>query len=352
MPCSLFFMVKRFLVLASLLTVFFGCVCAQSLFPKPSYPVRVIFDTDFGPDYDDVGAITLLHCFADSGYVRILATMASSKHKNVAAAINVFNTYFNRPEIPIGVVRGQAVELGDKQHWTDSVNSRYPHKIKNNQEVPDALLLYRKILAAQPDHSVTIITVGFLTNLANLLESPRDVYSTLNGYELVSRKVSNLVCMAGRFPRGNEFNLAQDVKSSKKVLAEWPTPILFSGFEIGQKIKTGIPLIHNEEIRESPVKDVFAICIPMAKEDSAGRMSWDETAVFVAVKGWQNYYELETGKCRINAHGVNEWMHSGNPDAHLVEKMSPVLMSQIINQLVMHQPVERGSGRSGSLTGK
>ena len=160
----------------------------------------VIFDTDFGPDYDDVGAINFLHGFADSGYIKILATMASSKHKNAAAAINVFNTYFNRPEIPIGVVRGNVVELGDKQHWTDSVISRYPHKIRSNGEAEDALDLYRKILSSQPDRSVTIITVGFLTNLAHLLESAPDQYSTLNGPDLIKKKVIGLICMAGRFP--------------------------------------------------------------------------------------------------------------------------------------------------------
>jgi pyrimidine-specific ribonucleoside hydrolase len=325
-------------------TCFFICcfntVRPQSGFPVPAYPLHVIFDTDFGPDYDDVGAITLLHCFADSNYIRILATMASSKHKNAAAAINVFNTYFNRPGIPIGVVRGKAVELGDKQHWTDSIINRYPHLIQDNSEVPDALELYRKTLAAQPDHSVTIITVGFLTNLANLLESPPDSISSLNGYDLIKRKVSNLVCMAGRFPTGREFNLDQDVASTKKVLENWPTNILFSGFDIGQKIKTGLPLIHNNEIRHSPVKDVFAICIPMATEDSAGRMSWDETAVLVAVKGWQNYYNLEYGHCEINPGGYNDWKKTGTNQAHLVEKISPRTMTDIINQLMMHQPTK------------
>src|SRR6185369_2563850 len=136
----------------------------------------------------------------------ILATIASSKHKNVAAAISVFNTYFNRPDIPIGVVSGNALTLGDHQHWTDTVISRYPHPIKNNAEAQDALLLYRKLLASQPDHSVTIITVGFLTNLANLLNSGKDQYSPLNGYDLVKRKVNRLVSMAGRFPSGGEFN--------------------------------------------------------------------------------------------------------------------------------------------------
>ena len=165
---------RGFLIL--IFICFYCCARSQSEFPAPRYPLHVIFDTDFGPDYDDVGAITLLHGFADSGYIRILATMASSKHKNAAAAINVFNTYFNRPEIPIGIVRGNAVVLGDKQHWTDSVINRYPHKIRSNDDAEDALELYRKIIASQPDHSVTMITVGFLTNLANLLESGPDKY--------------------------------------------------------------------------------------------------------------------------------------------------------------------------------
>ena len=333
-------MFKRTFFLISLLFIYVSTVRSQSPFTPTNYPLSVIFDTDFGPDYDDVGAITLLHTFADSGYIRILATIASSKHKNAASALNVFNTYFKKPEIPIGVVRGNAVDLGDKQHWTDSVISRYPHQIQNNQKVPDALDLYRRILAVQPDHSVTIITVGFLTNLAHLLLSGPDSNSSLSGIELVKRKVSNLVCMAGRFPSGKEFNLDQDVSSSKKVLADWPGNILFSGFEIGQKIKTGLPLIQNEKIQHSPVKDVFAICIPLAAEDSAGRMSWDETAVFVAVKGWKNYYELQTGTCEINTDGLNSWTSGETTRARLIEKLPPQEMSAIINQLIMHQPVK------------
>ncbi|HEY2348510.1 MAG TPA: nucleoside hydrolase [Puia sp.] len=332
-------MLHRPFFLIFIFICFFSSAWSQTAFPAPEYRMHVIFDTDFGPDYDDVGAITLLHAFADSGYIRILAMVASSKYKNVAAAINVFNTYFNRPDIPIGVVQGNAVALGDKQHWTDSILIRYPHKIQNNDEAENALDLYRRILASQPDHSVSIITVGFLTNLANLLESGPDKYSKLNGADLVRKKVKSLVCMAGRFPTGREFNLDQDPASSKKLMSSWPEPILFSGFEIGQKIKTGLPLIHDDRIRHSPVKDVFAQCIPMSAEDSSGRMSWDETAVFVAVRGWRNYYDLQMGDCRISSDGSNEWINSGKMKAHLVEKKSPREIEAIINHLIMHQPV-------------
>jgi hypothetical protein len=74
---------------------------------KQAAPVSIIFDSDMGPDYDDVGAITLLHAFADSGYVKILATVASTKYEGVAAVFDAFNTYFKRPDIEIGVPKGR-----------------------------------------------------------------------------------------------------------------------------------------------------------------------------------------------------------------------------------------------------
>ncbi|MEJ0107086.1 MAG: hypothetical protein WDO19_33120 [Bacteroidota bacterium] len=143
--------------------------------------------------------------FADKGEAKILATIASTKYEGVAAVLDVFNTFFNRSDIPIAVPKGKALELKDWQHWTDTLIANYPHTIKNNDEVPDAIDLYRNVLSAQPDKSVTIVTVGFLTNLSNLLQSNPDKYSSLNGKELVQKKVKQLVCMAARFPAGKEF---------------------------------------------------------------------------------------------------------------------------------------------------
>ena len=298
----------------------------------------VIFDSDMGPDYDDVGAIAMLHAFADSGYIRILATVASTKYKGVASVFNVLNTYFNRPDMPIGVPKNNGLELKDWQHWTDTLLAKYPHHIKSNNDVPEATALYRKLLASQPDKSVTIITVGFFTNLANLLQSAPDEFSKLNGSDLVHKKVSRLVSMAGRFPSGKEFNVEKDAAASQIVFSQWPTPILLSGFEIGQKIKVGLPLISNKKISGSPVKDVFRICIPQAKEDSAGRMSWDETAVLVAVKDYRNYYTTKGGRMIVNADGGNTWDGGGRGHAYLVEKLSFEKVRDEIQKLIQHQP--------------
>jgi inosine-uridine nucleoside N-ribohydrolase len=307
---------------------------------KPD-PVPIIFDSDMGPDYDDVGAIALLHAMADSGHAKILATVASTKYEGVAAIFEIFNSYFKKPEILIGVPKGKASELKDGQHWTDTLLQNYPHTIKKNDDVMDAIEVYRKVLASQPDKSVTIVTTGFLTNLYNLLISPSDKYSKLEGKNLVKQKVKQLVCMAGWFPSGSEFNVKIDAAASQYVFNNWQTPILFSGFEIGWPIRTGLPLINNASIKNSPVKDVFRISIPMNPQDSAGRMSWDQTAVLVAIKGYQPWYKIEKGKIAVADDGSNTWLKEPSSHSYLVEALPAKTVAEFINKLMMHQPVQQ-----------
>lgn len=322
----------------SLLIIFISL--SGNLFAQKTHikPVPIIFDSDIGPDYDDAGAITILHVLEDRGEAKILATIASNKYEGIAAVLDVFNTYFNRSQIPIGVPKGKAVDLRDSQHWTDTLLSKYLHKIKYNNEVQDAVEVYRKVLAEQPDHSVTIVTVGFLTNLANLLKTTADEFSPLDGSSLVKKKVKLLVSMAGKFPSGKEFNIIKDAASSKEALEEWPTPVIFSGFEIGEKVKTGLPLIHNNKIDNSPVKDAFRISIPKSPSDAAGRMSWDETAVLVAVRGHRPFYKLRSGKIKIADDGTNSWDENGKGQYYLVEKKSPKKVQKVIDHLMMQLP--------------
>lgn len=301
-------------------------------------PVSIIFDSDIGPDYDDVGALTILHAMQQKGEAKILATVASNKYEGIAAVLDVFNTYWGEPDIPIGVPKGWAVDMSDPPHWSDTILAKYPHQIDSNNQAPDAVEVYRKALAVQPDHSVTIVSVGFLTNLGNLLQSKGDNYSPLTGQELVKKKVKLLVSMAGAFPSGKEFNMDHDPKASKEVFENWPTPVIFSGFEIGEHIKTGLPLVRNDSIHHDPAKDVFRISIPMNPIDSAGRMSWDETTALVAVRGYKPYFSLHPGRIIVNNDGSNGWDDHGKGHYYLVQKESPDKVADVINQLMMQVP--------------
>jgi len=315
--------------------------CSNQSKDKTQNPVKIIFDSDLGPDYDDVGALAFLHAMADSGKAEILATIASNKHPLVAPSIEVINTYFNRPGIPIGGVKSQGVNIGSPYCWADTLVARYPHTLKSTDEAADAVGLYRKILNGQPDNSVTIVTVGFLTNMSNLLKSQPDDISQLSGMDLVKKKIKRLVSMAGRFPEGREFNVYMDSTSSLHVFNHWPGEIVFTGFEIGWEIRTGLRLIKSD-IKNSPVKDVFSISIPKSEEDKSGRMSWDETAVLIGVYGTDGFFDTVRGKIIVNRDGSNKWEDNPAGNHLYVKQKMPVEdMAKFIEDRMMHQPIKK-----------
>ena len=325
--------------LFTIIFLFINC----SLFAQKQQPVSIIFDTDIAPDYDDVGAMALLHAFADMGKAKILATMSSNAFETTAPTISVLNTYFNRPGIPIGITKTALPNKDCSQQWAQAIISKYPHALKSNDEAMDAVKLYRKILSSQPDKSVTIISVGFFTNLAGLLNSKSDEYSKLNGMALVKKKVKRLVSMAARIDKdgksGYEFNVMVDAAASQKVFADWPTPVTISGFEIGEKILTGIRLINNETIQNSPVKDAFQIAL--AKDNNKlGRNSWDETAVLVAVLGIEPYFGFRKLNFEIKDDG-RDVVIPGEKFIYLTFKQSPEEIGKVIEDLMMHQPVKK-----------
>lgn len=110
--------------------------------------------------------------------------------------------------------------------------------------------------------------------------------------------------MAGSFPEGREFNIYVDVKASQFVIREWPTPILFSGFEIGSQIFTGKKLVESG-IRNNPIVDTYTMCLP--QDNPNGRDSWDQTATLVAVRGASKYFDVENGTIIIHDDGSNSW---------------------------------------------
>ncbi len=315
-------------------------VCISCCNQNSTMPVSIIFDTDMGPDYDDVGALTVLHALADSGEAKILATVSSNRYDCAGPCIDVVNHYFGRPGIPLGApLKGVDLADGHQEKWTEALPAMFPHKLKTTTDAPDAVQTYRRVLAGEPDHSVVIVTVGFLTNLAALLQSPADQYSKLDGKQLVQKKVKRLVSMAGRFPEGREFNVHIDSLSSITVFNEWPTRIILSGFEIGMEILTGKRLVASN-MRNTPAKEAFTICL--RQDDPNGRQSWDQTAVLVAVRGVDKYFRVQKGHMLVAPDGSNTWQDDLNgTHEYLTWKMPIDELTKIIEDMMMHEPVKK-----------
>src|SRR3984885_12095151 len=149
-------------------------------------PLHVIFDTDMGNDVDDALALAMLHAVASRGEVKLLAITVSKDNPWAAEYVRLVDEYYGRGAIPVGIVHdGKTQEDGLYVRQVCELHGRRPDKAA----VSDAVQLLRKPLAAEPDGAVTLIQVGFSTNLARLLESTPDHGSTLNGLTLVKKKV-------------------------------------------------------------------------------------------------------------------------------------------------------------------
>ena len=321
----------------SLVLVFLMLV---SGFAWSAQPVKVIFDSDMGPDFDDVGAITVLHALAAKGECEILATVASDDYPYIAPTLEVFNRYFGKPEIPVGAPGSGAPTLSCPNHWNDSLVVKYLPRMKTNADYPSATEVYRRVLSKQPDKSVVIVTVGFLSNLADLLKSGPDKNSSLSGKDLVAQKVKKWVAMAGAFPEGSEFNVNQHPGASEYVVKNWPSPVLFSGFEIGVKIMTGSKVAVSGS-KNSPVHWAYKYCLETYdKKPIMTRNSWDHTAVLCAVRNPEDYfYVIKDGTFVCNPDGSNSW----NPDKNsnhsfLVHKYPYQKIAAILDDLMLYEP--------------
>ncbi|WP_217447622.1 nucleoside hydrolase [Maribellus comscasis] len=345
-------MMKRLI----LLIFFAGILLYNSLAKKnvwhPIEKVSVIFDTDMGPDYDDVGALAALNALADNGEVEILACGSSNQYEKSVPLIDIINTYYGRPNIPIGSVKGRAGAFGPwhkGRKWTEELPLHYQHTIYTTSEAPDAVSVYRKVLSNQPDSSVTIVTVGFLTNLNNLLKSAPDQISPLTGMELVQKKVKQLVSMAGDFKEGKDAcNILLDVQSGKYVFENWPTKIIISGGEIGRSIRTGDRLVKTKT-KNNPVKDAYEIAFIEDRLDTVsnykyrkgGRSSYDQTAVLVAVRGVRNYFDMESGTMVVKDRAVIDWIPDENGNHYrLIDKMPKRDLAVIIEDLMIQKPAK------------
>ncbi len=311
--------------------------------------LKVIFETDIGNDVDDALALDMLYKYVEWGQVDLLAVMINKDAPAPAEYMDIMNTWYGHTDIPVGIVRdgsddpwGQyaqkVVDLKNEDGTPMFARSR-----ESYDDLPDAHILYRQILAKQPDASVVIATVGFSTNLARLLDTPADEYSPLTGKELVAKKVKFLSAMAGNISEleHHEYNVVKDLPAAVKVFAEWPTEIVVSPFEVGRAIKYPGESIENDFTwaPKHPMVEAYKAYLPMPYD----RPTWDLTSVLYAVEGDSWFTMSEPGRIEITQEGSSVFTSSpdGNVRYMKVDEAQSAAILARFKEVITSQPKAR-----------
>lgn len=289
-------------ILLSLAALLAGAA-ATAAPPATAAPVAIIFDTDMGNDIDDALALAMIHALERRGACRLLAVTLTNPDPLAGAYVDAINTFHGRADIPIGISPhaprvGQSKFLRVANAPDDSGRQVYPWDF-DVQSALSSVELLRRTLAAAADSSVVLVQVGFFTNLAALLETTGDATSPLSGRELVARKVRLLSLMGGAFQTANfdnryaEFNVRVAVVPAQRVASDWPTPIVWSGWEIGVASPFPATAIDHgyAHAPRDPVREGYQLYNPTPHE----RPTWDLSSVLHAVYPEHGYFALSTG---------------------------------------------------------
>ena len=320
---------------------------STGLLSAPSrMPAKIIFDTDMGNDVDDVLALALIHSLQNRGLCDLRAITFTNPDTRAVPYTHMLNRFYGRPDIPLGFTPDAPFAYETKyMQLLEKKDSRGEMLYADSFRAGDAwdsVKLLRKTLAESADGEITIIQVGFSTNLVRLMKTSGDEYSPLNGMDLIKKKVKLLSVMGGIFPdnlkRKGEFNIVHDIPSAIYLTQHWPTPIIWVGLGLGNKIRFDARCIDDFLYTEKhPVRESYEMYDKMPYE----RPLWDLLSVFYVIYPDHGYFTLsEAGTVSVNASGQTLFKEGrGSRDRYLdASPEQAIRLREVLSKLVSEPP--------------
>lgn len=323
---------KRFLL--SLLLV--ACAC----FALRAAPTPVIVSTDFNTDVGDLGGVSLACVLHRQGYWSIKAIVIDSDDAKAPGAVAAVLKYWQVTGVSLGCYKGAGLAAHgspESRVWMQYLYDNYPRNPDGTtvglaSTVADSTVVLRTTLAAQTE-PVTIVTLGFLTCMSDLLDSGADGISGLTGTQLVSAKVRDIWITAGDWPNSGsaEWNLLYAPAAAHNVALNWPTPVTWVGIVGGDYV---VGAVHAAKTAGDLMREGYA-----QAGASGGRFAWDDAGIEAT---WTRGagYSIVRGTGTVNAStGQNTWTSSLNGNhRYLVQTMPDSVPQTRINTMVTPLP--------------
>ena len=266
-------------------------------------PMPMILDTDFGSSTDDLFALMMLYHYMEEGLVDLKGVVVDREGVKNAELVDVFNTYYGHPDIPIALERNGVknprcfIPYNGVCDLKDQQGNPLFKRSQDLSNCPEGYKLYRQLLSKAEDKSIVIVAIGFVTTLAELFESGADEYSQLSGVDLFGQKVKSVYIQSGRFESGDSlsgYNMRAASKQSAIFYDKLPknVDLIMSPSNIGDMMNY-LPqdvLVDLSATEQNPIKAVYTnyTC-------DTGQRMWDTNCLVNAVLGDEAYHMSPRG---------------------------------------------------------
>ncbi len=277
----------------------------------------IILVTDIGVDCDDAVALGIILNYHNQGKCNLIAIATSTSREGATATIKTICDYYG-VSVEIGRMFAPILECDKKNVYALDIMNKFVNK---DVEEDNVTIIRKKL--AQAKNKVTLVEIGPLTSLAQVLKSEADIYSSLDGIELVKSKVDKVYVMGGSFDQNfidkerkakPEWNILQDIKSAKYAIENCPSEMFFLPFEAGVNVAS------KKGTTENPVWECMKIFAQKDNKDINGysRSSWDPVTCMLAVEGCKGFYDISPlGKVSVNDDGLTVFSE-GNDRMHRI----------------------------------
>lgn len=266
----------------------------------------IIYDTDLDTDCDDVGALSMIYEQVLRKNAELLGIITDTVNPYSAPCAEALGKFYG-VERPIGTIYSDELPESEtdrltayRKHSASMGTADYTAELsrelgKTDKDYPHAVRVYRQLLSASPDGSVTVVCVGLLTAINDLLDSEPDDISPLSGDELVRQKVKRIISMGAPNKEGDNFNWQMDGIAAAEFLARCPVPIYVS--EYGTDVITGADMEIRIE-KAHPLRRAYEI---FNHEEGCERPSWDLIATLFALDEHTAYLRaVPHSKCEFD----------------------------------------------------
>jgi hypothetical protein len=299
---------------------------------KPA--VGVVYDCDMGT-IDDALALAMLFGLQGKGTLRVISVSVSKPNLKAAEYCDVLTRFYNGEPggffgpSPIGMAL--AAKLDSETAMVSApLAGKYSRGIAKLNDTADPVAQIRNALTAQFDQNAVVVMAGPATNLAGVLDLP--------GTKDLIVKKAKLLCVT---------DFGGNVAAARKVLAEWPSPIVHAPAELGNALLFPGGSIEKDFAWSAahPLVDAYKAYKPMPYDAP----SWAMTAALYAARPADADFKVsDAGTLSVADNGAVRFTAGAGKHRQLM--LDPAQKDRIIQlytELASAKPVPRTGRRRG-----